>query len=42
MTNKKLPNNTGCCLAMLLYFPFGVIMELAKTYGGPKKRRRRF
>ena len=38
MRQVKFPN-TGCCLLMLLYFPIGVILELAKTFGGPIRRR---
>lgn len=37
MSKKDLP--TGCCLASLLYLPFGVILELTKKYSVPKRRR---
>ena len=40
--NYKFPGSVGCCLLSLLYFPIGVILELAKNYGGPPKRRRRW
>ena len=39
----NFPGSTGCCLFSLLYFPIGVILELAKNYGsGPSRRRRRY
>ena len=37
MSNQSFPN-AGCCLLSILYFPIGVIMELAKSYGGSSKK----
>ena len=41
MAKKQFPGGAGCCLFAVLYFPIGVILELAKSYGGSSKRRRR-
>ena len=33
MAYKRIPKGSaGCCLLSLLYFPIGVILELAKKY----------
>ena len=44
MAKKSFPGGSWGCFAgiiMLLYFPIGVILELAKSYGGGSSRRRR-
>ena len=40
MAYRRVPDwSPGCCLLSILYFPIGVILSLAKNYGGSSKRR---